>query len=120
MQRARDARALQGLFRAVFFPRRHQAGHLGLGQRDFLAAEFGERDVLDDVVGESGLLGGGGHIIFPETMNLNVSVRDETGRFMASSPAERILRSLRRVRALSRAHLRMTAYVATSPRRRKR
>jgi len=38
----------------VFLARRHQAGHLGLGQRDLLAAEFGERDVLDDVVGEAG------------------------------------------------------------------
>ena len=41
-----------------------QARHFGLGDRDFLAAEFGERDVLDDVVGEGGLLGGGGHLIF--------------------------------------------------------
>src|SRR6185436_2872830 len=50
--------------RAVFLARRHQAGHFGLGQRDFLAAEFGERHVLDDVVGEGGLLGGGGHESF--------------------------------------------------------
>ena len=64
VQRAGDARALQGLLRAVFLARRHQAGHLGLGQRDFLAAEFGERNVLDDVIGEGGLLGGGGHVIF--------------------------------------------------------
>ena len=61
VQRARDARALQRLLRAVFLARRHQAGHLGLGERDFLAAEFGERNVLDDVIGEGGLLGGGGH-----------------------------------------------------------
>ncbi len=62
MQRARDARALQRLLRAVFLARRHQAGHLGLSERDFLAAEFGERDVLDDVIGEGRLLGGGGHV----------------------------------------------------------
>ena len=64
VQRAGDARALQRLLGAVFLARRHQAGHLGLGERDFLAAEFGERDVLDDVVGEGGLLGGGGHVVF--------------------------------------------------------
>jgi hypothetical protein len=54
-------RALQRLLWAVFLARRHQAGHLGLGQRDLLAAELGERDVLDDIVGEGRLLGGGGH-----------------------------------------------------------
>ena len=53
------------LLGAVFLARRHQAGHFGLGDRDFLAAEFGERDVLDDVVGKGGLLGGGGHVLIP-------------------------------------------------------
>src|SRR6185295_2732173 len=61
---AGDAGALQRLFGTVFLTRRHQARHFGLGQRDFLAAEFGERHVLDDVVGEGGLLGGGGHESF--------------------------------------------------------
>src|SRR3977135_1895041 len=65
VQGACDARALQGLRRTVFLARRHQPGHLGLGQRDFLATEFGERDVLDDVVGEGELLGGGGHMVAP-------------------------------------------------------
>ncbi len=51
-----DARAAQRLLGAVFLARRHQAGHLGLGDGDFLAAPFGEADVLDDVVG--GRLGG--------------------------------------------------------------
>jgi hypothetical protein len=60
-----DARALQRLLRAVFLAGRHQARHFGLGDRDFLAAEFGERDVLDDVVGEGWLLGGGGHAVDP-------------------------------------------------------
>ena len=55
VQRAGDARALQRLLRAVFLARRHQAGHFGFGERDFLAAEFGEADVLDDVIG-GGLL----------------------------------------------------------------
>ena len=63
VQRAGDARALERLLRAILLSVGHQAGHLGLGQRDFLAAEIGERDVLDDVVGEGGLLGGGGHVI---------------------------------------------------------
>ncbi len=54
-----------GCFGAVFLARRHQARHFGLGQRDFLAAEFGERDVLDDVVGKGRLLGGGGHAVDP-------------------------------------------------------
>ncbi len=54
MQRARDARALQRLLRAIGLADGHQAGHLGLGELDLLAAEGGERDVLDDVVGEGG------------------------------------------------------------------
>ena len=60
VQGAGDPRTLQRLLRAVFLARCHQARHLGLGKRDFLAAEFGEADVGDDVVGEGGLLGGGG------------------------------------------------------------
>ena len=74
VQRACDTRALQRLFGAVLLARRHQARHLGLGQREFLAAEFGERNVLDDVVGEGGLLGGGGHdgFLFGDA---NVAVR---------------------------------------------
>src|SRR5215475_10823347 len=51
----------KGFFGAELLARRHQAGHFGFGQRDFLAAELGERDVLDDVIGEGGLLGSGGH-----------------------------------------------------------
>ena len=39
---------------------RHQARHLGLGDLDFLAAEIGEGDVLDDIVAGQGV-GGGGH-----------------------------------------------------------
>ena len=63
VQRAGDARAFQRLLGAVFLARLHQAGHFGFGQRDFLAAEVGQRDVFDDVVaGGGGLrLGGGGH-----------------------------------------------------------
>ncbi len=51
VQRAADARAAQRLRRAIFLARRHQARHLDLGDGDFLAAPFGESDVLDDVIG---------------------------------------------------------------------
>jgi phosphocarrier protein len=57
VQRAGDAGALQRLLGPVFLARRHQARHLGLGQRDFLAAEFGERNILDDVVAGFGFRG---------------------------------------------------------------
>jgi hypothetical protein len=40
------ARAAQRLLGAVFLARRHQAGHLGLGDGDFLAAPFGRPDVF--------------------------------------------------------------------------
>ena len=36
-----------GLRRAIFLAQRHQARHLGLGDLDFLAAEVGQRKVLD-------------------------------------------------------------------------
>ena len=49
VQRAGDAGALERLLRAVFLAGRHQAGHLDLGDGEFLAAPFGEPDVLDDV-----------------------------------------------------------------------
>ena len=55
VQGARDARALQRLLGAVFLAGRHQARHLGLGERDFLAAEIGKPDVGDDVIGKAGL-----------------------------------------------------------------
>ena len=38
---------LSGLRRAVLCAQRHQAGHLVLGERDLLAAPFGELDVGD-------------------------------------------------------------------------
>ena len=50
VQRPGDARAFQRLLALVFLAHRHQAGHLGLGDRDFLAAEIGQRDVGDVVV----------------------------------------------------------------------
>ena len=62
VQRAGDARAAQRLLRSVFLACRHQAGHLGLGDGDFLAAPFGEADVFDGVIGGRGFgLRCGGH-----------------------------------------------------------
>ena len=58
VQRAGDARSFERLLGAVLLARRHQAGHLGFGERDFLAAELGERNVLDDVIGGGGLSAG--------------------------------------------------------------
>ena len=55
VQRTGDTGAAQGLLRAVFFPCRHQAGHLGLGDINLVAAPGGERDILDDVVAGLGL-----------------------------------------------------------------
>ena len=52
--------AMRAPFSGCFGPnssRVARTGHFGLGERDFLAAEFGEPDVLHDVVG--GGLGGG-------------------------------------------------------------
>ena len=56
VQRAGDARALQRLLRAVFLARRHQAGHFGLGEREFLAAEFGKANVFHDVFGRAAVM----------------------------------------------------------------
>ncbi len=39
---------------------RHQAGHLGLGNRDLFAPKIGERDVLDDVIVSGGHGGNSG------------------------------------------------------------
>ncbi|MNN01084.1 hypothetical protein D3C81_1136930 [compost metagenome] len=50
VQRAGDARALERLRGGEFIADRHQAGHLGLGNGDFLAAPAGQVDVGDEVV----------------------------------------------------------------------
>ena len=50
VQRAGDAGALERLRCAELGAQRHQAGHLGLGDLDLLAAEIGEGDILDDVI----------------------------------------------------------------------
>jgi hypothetical protein len=52
MERARDTRALERLAGAVFGARRHQTGHFGLGNVEFLAAPIGESDVGDDIIVE--------------------------------------------------------------------
>jgi hypothetical protein len=51
VQRAGDAGAAQHLLGPELFARRHQAGHLGFGNGDFLAPPLGKADVLDDVIG---------------------------------------------------------------------
>ncbi|MCY1232945.1 hypothetical protein D9M72_454630 [compost metagenome] len=50
VQRAGDARALERLRGGEFVADRHQAGHFGLGNGDFLAAPAGQVDVGDEVV----------------------------------------------------------------------
>jgi hypothetical protein len=50
MQRAGDARALEGLRAAKLGATGHQTGHLGLGEVDLEAAKVGLRDVLDLVL----------------------------------------------------------------------
>ena len=51
VQRAGDPRALERLRLAELGAQRHEARHLGLGDLDLLAAEIGQRDVPDEVVG---------------------------------------------------------------------
>ena len=58
VQAAHHARAGERLLRAVAGAKRHQAGHLVLGEADFLAPELGERQVLH-LVGDTAGLGGG-------------------------------------------------------------
>src|SRR5436190_18413700 len=60
MQRAADARAAQRSLGPVFLADGHEAGHLRLGDGDFLAAPVGKAHVLDRIVG--GWLGGGSTI----------------------------------------------------------
>ena len=43
-----------GCVRAILLADRHEAGHLGLGDRDFLAAPVGEREIRDLVVALAG------------------------------------------------------------------
>jgi len=52
VQRTGDARALECLGRSEFFANRHQAGHFGFGDADFLAPPVGEAQVGNNVVVE--------------------------------------------------------------------
>ena len=47
---ASDTGTFQGLLAAVLLAQRHQTGHLGLGDVEFLAAEVGLIDVGDDAI----------------------------------------------------------------------
>ena len=62
VQRAGDARALQGLPCGIFGPCRHQARHLGLGDGDLFSPEGGKPQIGDGVIGGfSRGFGRGGH-----------------------------------------------------------
>ena len=50
VQRACDARAFERLLCTELLASRHQPRHLLLGERNFLAAELCQADVLDDVI----------------------------------------------------------------------
>jgi hypothetical protein len=69
VQRAGDPSAGERLLRAVAFAQRHQTRHLVLGEVDLLAAEVGQADVGDLVVGRVASAGGGrcsrGHVSTP-------------------------------------------------------
>ncbi len=56
-----DPGPAQRLLGAVFLAGRHQAGHFGFGDGEFLLAPFGETDVLDDVIGVRSFFGRGAH-----------------------------------------------------------
>ena len=61
VQGAGDARAAQRLLRGEFLADRHEAGHLGLGDRDLLAPPVGECQVGDGEVGKALGIGCGVH-----------------------------------------------------------
>jgi hypothetical protein len=52
VQTAGDARAFQRLAGGVFLADRHQTGHFGFRDADFLAAPVGQRHVGNDVIGK--------------------------------------------------------------------
>jgi hypothetical protein len=70
VQRAGDARALERLRLGVLPADRHQRGHLGLGDRDLLAAPVRQFQVGDLVVGEFRV--GCVHIRSPEKQSARI------------------------------------------------
>ena len=50
MQAARDTCTLERLLIAIFFTQRHQAGHFGLCDRNFLAAEISQADIRHVII----------------------------------------------------------------------
>ena len=62
VQRSGDAGAAQRLGGGVFLADRHQTGHLGLGDADFLAAPVGQLQVGDDEVVRGGGFHDGAHL----------------------------------------------------------
>src|SRR5690606_9189369 len=63
MKRPGNPRALQRLRRAIFGAQRHQAGHFGFGDRDFLASKVGKADVGNHIV--TGVGGESSHVVSP-------------------------------------------------------
>jgi hypothetical protein len=50
VQRAGDAGALERLLRLVFLAHRHQTGHFGFGDGDFLAAPIGQGKIGNVII----------------------------------------------------------------------
>ena len=86
---AGDARALQRLRLRELLADRHQAGHLGLGDADFLAAPGGEGEVGDDVRGGGFRLQDGVHV---KGSNSNEEPAERTSEGRQNSPTRTIVR----------------------------
>ena len=89
VQRSGDARALQRLRLGELLADRHQAGHLGLGDADFLAAPGGEGEVGDDVRGGGFRLQDGVHV---KGSNSNEEPAERTSEGRQNSPTRTIVR----------------------------
>ena len=81
VQRPDDARALQRLLVLVLLAHRHEAGHLGLGDRDLAAAEIGRADIGYVIVLALGRTGYGVHhaLLSDERKKFVSAVAGESG-----------------------------------------
>ncbi|MNU91621.1 hypothetical protein D3C71_815160 [compost metagenome] len=117
VQRARDARALQGLALRELFTDGHQAGHLGFGDLDFLAAPGGKGQVGNRLVG--GRDGGG--LEYSAHVNSKTGLKDATAygeeRLTARTAGERGCDVVRasRLTALQRSSERRIVVAAARP-----
>ena len=84
------SRAGERLLALVALAQRHQPGHLLLGQPDFLAAELGQREVLDLERLTAGLLGRVERVHFRTAvliiLSLRVSFSSRSGSSRISTP----------------------------------